>query len=74
MMDLDFKREYIKVPRCEMECKWTDNVVIYEEDYENDPELQNGTLRLPSNTVAAMLNALPEGIKWNPYTERFEHY
>ena len=71
-MDLDFKREYIKVPRCEEEYKWTDKVVIIEEDYKRDPDLQRGILNLSSDTVVAMLNALPEGIKWNPYTERFE--
>ena len=72
MMDLDFKHEYINVPECETEYKWSDKVVITEEDYNNDHNLQMGILNLPSDTVALMLNALPEGIKWNPYTDRFE--
>lgn len=71
-MDLDFSIENIIVPSCRETFKWTDKVVITEEDYERDQELRVGTLRLPSNTVTAMLNALPEGVKWNPYTERFE--
>ncbi len=71
-MTLDFEIEDIIVPACRQTYKWSDKVVITEEDYELDQELRVGTLRLPSSTVTAMLNALPEGVKWNPYTERFE--
>lgn len=62
--------EYIYIPECRSKCEWSKKVVI--EDYDRDEEIEMGRLHLSSNTVIAMLNALPEGVKWNPYTERFE--
>lgn len=62
--------EYIYIPDCRTSYEWSKKVVI--EDYDKDPELEMGRLRLSSDTVVQMLDALPEGVKWNPYTERFE--
>lgn len=65
-------KEYLYIPECNLDFEWSKKVVITEEDRNRDQELQMGKLRLSSNTVIAMLNALPEGVKWNPYTEQFE--
>ena len=64
--------EYIYIPECNFKFEWSKKIVITEEDLNRDQELQMGRLRLSSDTVTAMLDALPEGVKWNPYTERFE--
>lgn len=64
--------EHIYIPECKFNFEWSKKIVITEEDRNRDQELQMGRLRLSSDTVIAMLNALPEGVKWNPYTERFE--
>ena len=63
-------KEHLYIPECDLDFEWSKKVVI--EDYDKDEEIEMGRLRLSSDTVIAMLNALPEGIKWNPYTERFE--
>ncbi|MBR6401829.1 MAG: hypothetical protein IKS48_00430 [Eubacterium sp.] len=62
--------EYIYIPECSSNYEWSKKVVI--EDYDRDQEIEMGRLRLSSDTVIAMLNALPDGVKWNPYTEQFE--
>lgn len=62
--------EYIYIPECRSNFEWSKKVVI--EDYDRDEEIEMGRLHLSSHTVISMLNALPEGVKWNPYTEKFE--
>ena len=62
--------EQIFIPECRTSYEWSKKIVI--EDYDKDQEVEMGRLRLSSHTVLEMLDALPEGVKWNPYTEQFE--
>ena len=40
-----------------------------ESDYDD-----NGNTTLSCSQIFSMLRALPKGVKWNPYTEKFENY
>lgn len=63
-------KEHLYISECNLDFEWSKKVVI--EDYDRDQEVELGRLRLSSSTVVDMLNALPEGVKWNPYREQFE--
>jgi len=56
--------------------RYIDKVVTYDEDWDymdpDDPDGNEYTLPFTCHTVLDMLDSLPEGVRWNPRSERFE--
>lgn len=68
-----FKNMRIKFGReCAWDGHWEDRVYLLEEDKKQNPMLRfDNTIELDSGTGCDMLNALPEGMMWNPYHNCF---